>query len=109
MQTEATIIETITQQESSVSYSNESNPAELQEKKLCDHVKDAMNAYFKDMDGHDPKELYELFISQVEKPFFEVVMEETNDNISKASAILGMNRVTLRTRLKKYGLHKNSK
>ena len=106
MQTEANAIDTIVEQESTMSYNSINNSENTEEKKLSDHVAHAMQNYFKDMDGHDPKELYELFISQVEKPFFEVVMQQTKGNISRASTILGMNRVTLRTRLKKYGLHK---
>jgi len=45
-----------------------------------------------------------LFLEEVEKPFFEVVMKHTQGNITHAAKILGLNRVTLRSRLKKYGL-----
>jgi Fis family transcriptional regulator len=48
--------------------------------------------------------LYELILSQVEKPLFESVLKNTRGNLSKAAQVLGMNRGTLRTRLKKYGL-----
>ncbi len=63
-----------------------------------------METYFEDLNGHDTSNLYDLFISQVEKPMLEVVMDNTRGNITKASQILGLNRGTLRTRLKKYGL-----
>ncbi len=71
---------------------------------LSTDVRKAMESYFADLDGHEANNLYELFITQVEKPMLEVVMEYVRGNITKASQILGMNRGTLRTRLKKYGL-----
>ena len=66
---------------------------------------EAMETYIVELDGHDASDLYELFLEQVEKPLFEVVMDNADGNITKASDILGMNRGTLRTRLRKYGLY----
>lgn len=71
---------------------------------LSEAVRKALEGYFADLDGHDASDLYELVISQVEKPLFEVVMQNTRGNITKAATLLGMNRGTLRSRLKKYGL-----
>lgn len=73
---------------------------------LSDNVREAMEKYFEDMDGHPPSDLYELFMSQVEKPLFEIVMHHTRGNMSRASELLGLNRGTLRNRLIKYGLDK---
>jgi len=72
---------------------------------LSDNVREALETYIVDLDGHDASDLYDLFLEQVEKPLFEVVMDNTDGNITKASDILGMNRGTLRTRLRKYGLY----
>ncbi len=77
---------------------------ESSEKCLSSSVRHAMEVYFDDLDGHDASELYELFMQEVEKPFFEVVMQHTKGNITQAAKMLGLNRVTLRNRLKKYGL-----
>lgn len=74
------------------------------EKCLADNVQRAMEAYFEDLDGHQASDLYSLFLEEVEKPFFDVVMQYTKGNITHAAQILGLNRVTLRNRLKKYGL-----
>ena len=41
---------------------------------------------------------------QVEAPLFECVMQHTHDNQSKAAAVLGLNRGTLRKKLKQYNL-----
>lgn len=71
---------------------------------LSKNVQTAVENYFADMDGHEASNIYDLFIEQVEKPMFEVVMQVTRGNITKASEILGLNRGTLRNRLKKYGL-----
>ena len=71
---------------------------------LSDSVKDAIERYFHDLDGHDPGDLYELVLGQVERPLFETVLENTRGNVSQAAQLLGLNRATLRSRLKKYGL-----
>ena len=73
---------------------------------LSDNVKEAMEQYFQDLDGHETSDLYDLVIAQVEKPLFEAVLKKTRGNMSKAAQLLGMNRGTLRNRLKKYGLEK---
>jgi Fis family transcriptional regulator len=71
---------------------------------LSDQVRVAMEKYFADLEGHQPCNLYELVISQVEKPLLEVVMQHTRGNMRRASELLGLNRGTLRNRLIKYGL-----
>ncbi|MCG8324517.1 MAG: Fis family transcriptional regulator [Thiotrichales bacterium] len=69
---------------------------------LSESVRESLEIYFETLDGHDTSNLYDLFIQQVEKPLLEVVLKKTNGNISRASELLGMNRGTLRNRLKKY-------
>ena len=81
-----------------------SDRGEAPEKCLAENVKRAMEAYFEDLDGYEASDLYALFLEEVEKPFFEVVMQHTNGNITHASQTLGLNRATLRSRLKKYGI-----
>ena len=67
-------------------------------------IKRSLEKYFSDLNGEYPVNLYALTLSQLEKPLFEVVMRETKGNLSKAATILGINRVTLRNKLKKYGI-----
>ena len=67
-------------------------------------IKQSLEKYFSDLNGEYPANLYVLTLRQLEKPLFEVVMKETNGNLSKAASILGINRVTLRTKLRKHGL-----
>jgi Fis family transcriptional regulator len=71
---------------------------------LSEHVRVAMDKYFADMDGHEPKDLYELILCQVEEPLFEIVLAYTDGNVSRAAEVLGLNRGTLRNRLLKYDL-----
>jgi len=71
---------------------------------LSEHVRTAMGKYFADMDGHEPTDLYDLILSQIEEPLFEIVLEYTGGNVSKAADVLGLNRGTLRNRLTKYDL-----
>jgi len=73
---------------------------------LCESVKDAMDKYFSDMDGHEPNNLHELVMAEVEKPLIESVIDNTRGNISHAAKLLGLNRGTLRNRMQKYGLDK---
>lgn len=73
---------------------------------LSDCTKQTLEKYFDDMDGHQANGLYDLVMAQVEKPLFEVVMRHTRGNMSRAAELLGLNRGTLRNRLKKYGLDK---
>jgi len=71
---------------------------------LSDQVRVVMDKYFKDMDGHEPADLYELILAQVELPLFETVLDYTGGNVSRAAEVLGLNRGTLRNRLSKYHL-----
>ena len=71
--------------------------------KAC--VEDAMQSYFKQLDGHITNELYQMVLSEVEEPLFRSVLQHTRGNQSKASELLGINRGTLRKKLKMYGLN----
>ncbi len=71
---------------------------------LRDSVETAMNNYFQNLDGQDVNNVYQMVMSEVEAPMLEVVMRHTRDNQTRASQILGLNRGTLRKKLKQYGL-----
>ena len=45
-----------------------------------------------------------MVLSEVEAPLLECVMEYTDSNQTKASKLLGLNRGTLRKKLKQYGM-----
>lgn len=71
---------------------------------LRECVRDALSRYFRQLDGHDTCDLFELVISEVEAPLLEAVLEHTRGNMTRAAAILGINRGTLRKKLKQYNL-----
>lgn len=71
---------------------------------LSFHVKQALERYFTDLNGHTPADLYELVLSEVERPLLEEVLRRTRGNISKAAQHLGLNRATLRKKLERYGI-----
>ena len=73
-------------------------------KPLCKHTKDALDIYFATLNGDRPGDLYDLVIGEVERPLFEAVMDYTQGNQSQAAGILGINRGTLRKKLKTYSL-----
>ncbi len=75
-----------------------------QNQSLRDCVEQAMENYFKHLDGQPVTEVYNLVLAEVEAPMLEVVMKYTRHNQTKAAQVLGLNRGTLRKKLKQYGL-----
>ena len=67
-------------------------------------TEEALRNYFANLNGHKPNELYTLVLSEVEAPLFKSVMNYTGGNQSRAAQILGINRGTLRKKLRTYGL-----
>jgi Fis family transcriptional regulator len=74
------------------------------DKPLCKHTEDALDQYFTTLNGDRPGELYDLVIGEVERPLFKTVMDYTRGNQSQAAEILGINRGTLRKKLRNYSL-----
>ncbi len=72
---------------------------------LRESVELAMKNYFDQLDNEQPAGIYELVLAEVEAPLMESVMSFTQGNQTKASKILGLNRGTLRKKLKTYGLN----
>ncbi|SSY81180.1 Fis family transcriptional regulator [Alysiella crassa] len=60
--------------------------------------------YFNDLNGEEPKNVYEMVMVQVEKPLLQHVLEKCGGNQCKAAEILGMNRNTLRKKLLQHDL-----
>lgn len=71
---------------------------------LRDSVELAVSNYFQHLEGQDVTDVYEMVMSEVETPLLEVVMKYTRHNQTKAAQVLGLNRGTLRKKLKQYGL-----
>lgn len=73
-------------------------------KPLSAQTEKALRSYLRSLNGHKPVKLYQLVIGEVEKPLFKTVMDYTGGNQSEAAEILGINRGTLRKKLKTYKL-----
>jgi len=73
-------------------------------KQLSSQVSKSMRKYFKELDGEAAKDIYSMVLKEVELPLLEIVMKQCNDNQTEASHMLGINRGTLRTKLKEYKL-----
>lgn len=71
---------------------------------LRDSVEKALHNYFDQLEGQSVVDLYNMVLSEVEAPLLETVMKYTRDNQTKASVVLGLNRGTLRKKLKQYGM-----
>ena len=67
-------------------------------------VKVAVENYIRQLDGDDVSGFYDLVMTEVEAPLLETVLAHANGNQSRAAAMLGINRATLRKKLKRYGL-----
>lgn len=72
---------------------------------LRDSVKSTVENYLKQLDGHSGGQLYDMFLQEVETPLLEAILLHVRGNQSKAAELLGINRGTLRKKLKIYGLH----
>jgi Fis family transcriptional regulator, factor for inversion stimulation protein len=67
-------------------------------------TQEALGNYFASLEGHRPGRLYDLVLREVEEPLFRAVMAYVEGNQTHAATILGINRGTLRKKLKEYGL-----
>jgi Fis family transcriptional regulator, factor for inversion stimulation protein len=71
---------------------------------LREEVERSLHIYFEQLGNESMSGLYDLVLAEVEAPLLEAVLRHTGSNQSKASILLGLNRGTLRKKLKQYGL-----
>lgn len=69
---------------------------------IKDFLEDKLKRYLKDMTQLENSNLYETVISEVEKALIKIMLAETGGNQLKAARTLGINRNTLRTKMKEY-------
>jgi Fis family transcriptional regulator len=67
-------------------------------------VRTSVRQYLAEIDGELPTDFYQLVLSQVEAPLLEEVMRHTRNNQTRAAHLLGLNRGTLRKKLRLYKL-----
>lgn len=71
---------------------------------LRENVEEALRNYFEHLDGQDVTDVYNMVLAEIEAPLLESVMDYVRGNQTRASEVLGLNRGTLRKKLKQYGL-----
>jgi Fis family transcriptional regulator len=67
-------------------------------------VSDALDGYFKNLDGEKAAGIYDMVICCVEKPLIERVLKQAGGNQTQAAELLGINRNTLRKKMKALGI-----
>jgi Fis family transcriptional regulator, factor for inversion stimulation protein len=76
----------------------------INESEIARCVRKAMDGYFRDLDGERPCAIYDMVISSVEKPLLEMVLHRVEGNQTQAAQLLGLNRNTLRKKIREYGI-----
>ncbi|WP_110668189.1 DNA-binding transcriptional regulator Fis [Salinicola halophilus] len=71
---------------------------------LRECVEHVMERYFAHLEGESVTHLYPMVLAEVEAPLLEVVMRHVEGNQTRAAELLGLNRGTLRKKLKQYDL-----
>jgi Fis family transcriptional regulator len=71
---------------------------------LRDCVSQVVRRYLRDLGDHPAEDLHALVLHEVEKPLFAEVLDHYGGNQSRAAEALGINRSTLRKKLRQYGL-----
>jgi Fis family transcriptional regulator len=67
-------------------------------------VRASLESYFSDLEGETPSNMYDMLLRLVEKPLLDVVMQQSDNNQSRAAQWLGLNRNTLRKKLLEHGM-----
>jgi Fis family transcriptional regulator len=74
----------------------------MNENEIARCVRKAVEGYIKDLDGAKPHPIYGMVIRSVEKPLIELVMKYAEGNQTRAAELLGINRNTLRNKIRQY-------
>ncbi|MBQ3775526.1 MAG: DNA-binding transcriptional regulator Fis [Ruminobacter sp.] len=74
------------------------------QKPLYESVLTSVNNFLNNPENADTTDLYEIVLSEVERPLLDRVMQFVHGNQTKAAKMMGINRGTLRKKLKKYSL-----
>lgn len=71
---------------------------------LRECVTAALDQYFADLNGYEAENVYHMVIEEVEKSILESVLYQAEGNQTHAAEMLGINRSTLRKKLKLHGM-----
>ena len=76
----------------------------MSKKKIEECIRENFKTYFEDLAGTEPHGLYDMLLRAVEKPLLESVLHKLRGNQSHAAQVLGINRNTLRKKMKAHGI-----
>jgi len=76
----------------------------INENEISVCVRQALDGYFKDLDGEKPCAIYDMVVGCVEKPLLRAILDHAQGNQTRAAEILGLNRNTLRKKMKAHGI-----
>ena len=76
----------------------------IEESEVAACLRRSLNRYFKDLDGEQPTKIYDMVLSAMEKPLLIYILDHADGNQTRAAEILGINRNTLRKKLREHGL-----
>lgn len=82
--------------------------AEQRGGRLHETVTACVRQYLEEIDGEPTTDFYQLVLSQVEPPLLREVMAYTRHNQTRAAELLGLNRGTLRKKLRQYDISSDS-
>jgi Fis family transcriptional regulator len=71
---------------------------------LSHYVTSCLDDYFERLNGQQPNDLYRMVLDQVEGPLLTAVLNYSRGNQTRAAKILGVNRGTLRKKLRQHGI-----
>jgi Fis family transcriptional regulator len=71
---------------------------------IAEAVEKSLNEYFFHLDGEPADDIYRMVIDNVEKTLFKNVLQRAEGNQTQAADMLGINRTTLRNKLKAHRL-----
>jgi Fis family transcriptional regulator len=74
----------------------------IKENEIASCIRKAIGSYLNDLDGEKPGHIYNMVIHSVEKPLIEIAIQHTQGNQTQAAELLGINRNTLRQKMKQY-------
>lgn len=76
----------------------------INDSEMARMVRRAIEGYFKDLDGEKASGVYDMVINCIEKPLLESVLHRVRGNQTHAAQMLGLNRNTLRKKMKAHGI-----
>lgn len=77
---------------------------QVNETEIATCIRRSLERYFRDLDGEAASGIFNMVIGSVEKPMLITVMKHAEGNQTRAAEMLGINRNTLRSKLREYDL-----